>query len=82
MSGMDRWDIISEVIRRFYEVNKVSLVLVEASKNGVCVYIMVNGNKDDEKLKDDLLKVEKGILKDFPELSLGFNYNSIEELRK
>jgi hypothetical protein len=82
MSGMDRWDIISEVIRRFYEVNKVSLVLVEASKNGVCVYIMVNRNKDDEKLKDDLLKVEKGILKDFSELSLSFNYNSIEEIRK
>jgi len=78
---MNRWDIISEIIRRFYEVNEVLLVLAEASKDEVCVYIILKGNKNDEKLKNDLLKVEEGILKDFSELSLSFHYNSIKEIR-
>jgi hypothetical protein len=80
MGGMDRWGVMHEVMDRFYEIEQVGMVSFEVHGDKVYVYVVVYGDKDDEELRSRLAKVEEGIVRDFPGLSLGFRYVSVDEV--
>ena len=80
MGSMDRWSVLSEVMDRFYEVERVGMISFEAHDDKVYVYVVVYGDVNDEGLRSRLAKVEEGIVRDFPGLSLGVRYMSVDEI--
>jgi len=80
MVEVGRWSVISEVIDRFYEVERVGMVSFEVSGDKVCVYVVVYGDKGDEVLRNELLKVEEGIKKNFSGFAFDFCYMSMDEV--
>jgi len=77
---MDRWSVMHEVMDRFYGIEQVGMISFEADSDRVYVYVVVYGDKEDEELKGRLAKVEESITRDFPELTLGFRYFSVDEI--
>ena len=77
---MSKWNLMHEVMDRFYKIERVGMISFEAHKDKLCVIVVVYGNKNDEELKNELLKIEESIIRDFPELSLEFRYMSINEV--
>jgi hypothetical protein len=80
MWQVDRWGAVSEVMKRFYAVDRVGMVSFEMHGDKVCVYVVVYGDKDDEVLRSELLGVEEGIVRDFPGLLFSFCYMSMDEV--
>jgi len=80
MGGVGRLCVISEVIDRFYEVERVGMVSFEASNEKVRVYVVVYGDKEDEVLRNKLMRVEEDVVRDFPGLAFEFCYMSIDEV--
>jgi hypothetical protein len=80
MGKVDRWNAISDVIDRFYGVERVGMVSFEACNDKVRVYVVVYGDKEDGVLRNELLRVEEGIVNDFPGLAFDFCYMSVDEV--
>jgi hypothetical protein len=80
MGELGRWSAVSESVIRFHQIERVVMVSFEMCNDRVRVYVVVVGDKSDEVLRNELMRVEEGIVRDFPWMKFEFCYETLDEV--